>query len=82
VTDTTNLLTAPQAAARLGMHRHSIDRVIRSGRLHAIRIGREYLLDVEDVEAFARTYSGRTGRPAGRKDGYQRTRRWGKAPAE
>ncbi|MER6304766.1 helix-turn-helix domain-containing protein [Streptomyces sp. NPDC001739] len=46
-----------QVAEHLGLHVRTIRNYVRDGRLHAVRIGKQYRIAHEDLEAF-------TGRPA------------------
>jgi excisionase family DNA binding protein len=46
------LLTIPQAAAYLACSVWSVRNLIRQKRLTKIRIGRKYLLDISDLNAF------------------------------
>jgi excisionase family DNA binding protein len=48
----TSYLTASQTAERLGVSRMTVNRLIRSGALSAIRPGRNYVLEAQVVEQY------------------------------
>ena len=54
---TEELYSVDQVAARLGLHVRTVRNYVRNGRLRAVRIGRQYRIAREDLEAL-------TGRPA------------------
>ncbi len=58
------VVTAEQAARRLGVTRLTVYKYIRQGRLPATRQGRSYVVRLEDVAALRRTLRPRRGRPA------------------
>ena len=66
------LLTVPQAAARLGLHRSRVFRLVRDGRLPAERHGRDWLIRESDLDAFA-AKPRKPGRPPWRKATPDRT---------
>jgi len=50
-TDTTSLTVGPkEAAARLGLGRVAVYRLLREGRLPAVRVGRHYRIPVRALE--------------------------------
>ncbi|NYI86743.1 excisionase family DNA binding protein [Amycolatopsis endophytica] len=51
------LYTVEQVAQRLGLHVRTVRNYVRDGRLNAVRIGKQYRIAREDLDAF-------TGRPA------------------
>ncbi|MFG1797180.1 helix-turn-helix domain-containing protein [Nocardia sp. NPDC049149] len=53
---TERLYSVEQVAERLGLHVRTIRNYVRDGRLNAVRIGKQYRIAHEDLEAF-------TGRP-------------------
>ncbi|MFJ9470468.1 helix-turn-helix domain-containing protein [Streptomyces caniferus] len=53
---TDSLYSVEQVAERLGLHVRTIRTYVRDGRLPAVRIGKQYRIAHEDLEAF-------TGRP-------------------
>lgn len=67
----TELLTVAQVAARLGLTRFHVARLIQAGRLKAIKPGHDYLIDADDLAAFQRRP---VGRPTGSKDSKPRKR--------
>jgi excisionase family DNA binding protein len=48
-----NLYTVEQAAERLQLHRKTVLRMIRDGRLKAVRIGKAYRISGDDLDAVA-----------------------------
>jgi excisionase family DNA binding protein len=46
------IITAPVAAAEKGVHRNSVHRAIREGRLKAYRSGKTYLIRRRDLDAW------------------------------
>ncbi|MEW2439811.1 helix-turn-helix domain-containing protein, partial [Streptomyces caniferus] len=57
---TDSLYSVEQVAERLGLHVRTIRNYVRDGRLPAVRIGKQYRIAHEDLEAF-------TGRPVTRR---------------
>ena len=55
------LYSVEQVAARLGLHVRTVRHYVRDGRLKAVRIGKQYRIAREDLEAF-------TGRPVAPTD--------------
>jgi excisionase family DNA binding protein len=45
-----DVLTAPEAAARKGVHRNSVLKAIRAGQLEARKSGKSWLIDRQSVE--------------------------------
>lgn len=60
---TNDLLTLPQAATALGMDRSAVFRVVKAGKLPAVRIGRDWLVTRADVEAYRVAPKHAGGRP-------------------
>lgn len=58
-----NMLTTREAAERLGVTQSWVRRLIRDGRLAGTKHGRDYLIKVGDLEAFAQLPREKTGRP-------------------
>lgn len=46
------LFTADEVAERLGLHVRTVRNYVRDGRLHAVRIGKQYRIARADLEAF------------------------------
>ncbi|MGH9110021.1 MAG: helix-turn-helix domain-containing protein [Acidimicrobiales bacterium] len=44
------VLTIAEAAARLGIHRQTLRAAIERGDLHAVRVGRRWLIPVAAIE--------------------------------
>jgi excisionase family DNA binding protein len=57
----THLVSTAEAAALVGRHESLIRRFCRQGRIPALRVGRFWVLDVDDVRRFFATE-----RPVGR----------------
>ena len=55
---TQELFSVEQVAVKLGLHVRTVRNYVRDGRLKAVRIGKQYRIAAEDLEAF-------TGLPAG-----------------
>jgi excisionase family DNA binding protein len=53
-------ITATQAAKQLGVHRETVRRDIKRGKLRAVKPGGEYLLDPAQLEGYT---PGKPGRP-------------------
>jgi len=49
------LYSVEQVADRLGLHVRTIRNYVRAGRLKAVRIGKQYRISREDLEAFTGT---------------------------
>ena len=60
---TTTFLASSEAAEILGIHHMAIQRLLRYGKLPAEKIANRWLLRRTDVEAFAKTYVPKIGRP-------------------
>ena len=60
---TTTFLASSEAAEMLGIHHMAIQRLLRDGKLPAEKIANRWLLRRTDVEAFAKTYVPKIGRP-------------------
>jgi excisionase family DNA binding protein len=56
-------LTTAEAAARLGVTPTRIRQLCLEGRLPCTKAGRDWVIRVEDLEAFQKLPPGRTGRP-------------------
>ena len=46
------LYSVEQVAAKLGLHVRTVRNYVRDGRLKAVRIGKQYRVSAEDLEAF------------------------------
>lgn len=57
-----NLISVAQAGEVLGLQRDRVSRLIREGRISAVKIGRAYVIDRAEVERFAQLPR-RAGRP-------------------
>ena len=64
------LLSTVEVAARLNIHRVSVSRLVRSGKLPAQRVGNSWVVVEEDLVELEKNYEGRRGRP--RKDSAQK----------
>jgi excisionase family DNA binding protein len=59
------VITAPLAAAEKGVHRNSVHRAIKDGRLKAIRSGKSWLIRRRDMDAWQVIGHRPVGRPNG-----------------
>ncbi|MDA8218568.1 MAG: helix-turn-helix domain-containing protein [Dehalococcoidales bacterium] len=50
-----DLLTVPEVARHLGLHTQTVYRLLSSGNLKGVRIGRVWRVRRQSVEAFRRT---------------------------
>lgn len=55
----TNLITVAKAAALLGVTPRRVQALISLGRLKALRLGRDYLIDPHDLQILERRPPGR-----------------------
>lgn len=69
---TDDLLTAAQAAQRLGLSLRQVQDLAKEGRLPAIRPGKEWLFRAAEIDALPARRS--VGRPAGARDQRPRKR--------
>jgi excisionase family DNA binding protein len=58
------LYSVEQVAERLGLHVRTVRKYVRDGRLRAVRIGKQYRIAREDLDAF----TGRVAAPTVRND--------------
>lgn len=58
------LLTLREAAAHLGITADTLRAQIRRERLRATKLGRDWLVEADEVARYERTSLGRSGRPA------------------
>src|ERR1043165_4518982 len=65
---TQELYSVEEVAERLGLHVKTVRAYVREGRLHAVRIGKQYRIARADLEAL-------TGRPAAALDAGVRRQR-------
>ncbi len=61
------LYSTEEAARLLRIHHMSVCRIIRSGRLPALKIGRTWVVNEEDLDELQKSYQGGKGRPPKRK---------------
>jgi excisionase family DNA binding protein len=54
--DVSELISLPEAAERLGLHRATVNDMVLSGRLRGYRLGPHWYLRRSDVDTFHRTY--------------------------
>lgn len=48
-------MTLPQAARRIGVGRQYLHEMVTRGRIPAMRVGRGFIVSVEDVDKFNKT---------------------------
>jgi excisionase family DNA binding protein len=58
-------IPASEAARSLGISPKSLGRLVRQGRLSAVKIANRWLIDKTTLENFSQTYIGKKGRPKG-----------------
>ena len=58
-----DVVSASDAAVRLGVHPETVKRLCRQGALPASKFGRSWLIRRTDLERFAESYRGAPGRP-------------------
>jgi excisionase family DNA binding protein len=61
------LLTTSQAAAELGITANRVAKLIRAGRLKAVKVGRDWLIEARALEAVRERKPGNPHRKSGRK---------------
>jgi excisionase family DNA binding protein len=59
-----NYADVDQVSKRLGIHPESVRRLIRDGKLPAIKFGNKWLVEKSVLEQFASGYDGRPGNKA------------------
>jgi excisionase family DNA binding protein len=59
------LLSASEAAKKLGVHSKTVSRLMRLQKLDAVKVANRWLVDEASFEQFAKTYVGKEGRPKG-----------------
>jgi len=59
------LISSHEAADRLHVHHKTISRLMRQGKLGAVKVANRWLLEESALERFAKTYAGKKGRPKG-----------------
>src|SRR5713226_7845553 len=60
-----DLYSVDQVAARLGLHVRTVRNYVRDGRLKAVRIGKQYRIAREDLEALTGHPAAASGSPSG-----------------
>jgi excisionase family DNA binding protein len=60
-----NFAPASEASKRLEITHKSLQRLIRQGKLPAIKIANRWLIDKTALEKFSQTYIGKKGKPKG-----------------
>lgn len=59
------LVAASEAAKRLRVHPKTVSRLMRQGKLDAVKVANRWLIQEATFDSFARTYVGKKGRPKG-----------------
>jgi excisionase family DNA binding protein len=59
------IYSTDQVAQMLGVHRHTVQRLIRSGELGAIKVGRRLRITDEQLKAFVQRQQIQATRPEG-----------------
>ena len=71
-------LTTTQAALLLSIDPKSAGLLVRQGKLPAVKISNRWLIPRKELEAFAKTYEGRRGRPRVKRKYTKRSPTWNK----
>jgi excisionase family DNA binding protein len=59
------LVAASEAAKRIGVHHKTMSRLMREGKLKAVKVANRWLIEQSVLDRFAKTYVGKKGRPKG-----------------
>ena len=59
------LVSASEAARRLGVHPKTVWRLIRRGQLDGVQLVGRWLVQEDSLESLSTTYVGKKGRPKG-----------------
>ena len=59
------LVSASEAAVRLNVHHKTIARLMRIGKLPAVKIANRWLMEEGVLNTFCEIYDGKKGRPKG-----------------
>jgi excisionase family DNA binding protein len=59
------LVSASEAANKLGVHLKTASRLMREQKMGAIKVANRWVVDEATLEEFAKTYVGKKGRPKG-----------------
>ena len=59
------LLSASEAAKKLGVHSKTASRLMRLQKMGAIKVANRWVVDEASLEQFAKTYVAKEGRPKG-----------------
>ena len=59
------LITAHEAAEELRIHRVTVDRLLREGKLTGVKLANRWLIDQSSLDNFRQHYIGKKGRPKG-----------------
>lgn len=62
-----DMVSLPEAAERLGVHRATVNDMVQSGRLHGRREGAHWFISRDDLDEFASTYVRPRNAPPRRK---------------
>ena len=75
-TFTATYLASSEAAEMLGIHHMAIQRLLRDGKLPAVKIANRWLVSREFVEQMAKTYHAQAGRPRTKRKYTKRSPIW------
>jgi excisionase family DNA binding protein len=67
--DKLQLVTASEAARRLGIHPKSLGRLFRKGKIDGIKLANRWLIEEATLEMFSKDYVSKKGRPKGYRPG-------------
>ena len=59
------VLTTSEVAEKLGVHPKTISRLIRQGKISAVKLANRWIVEEATFESFGEKYVGKRGRPSG-----------------
>lgn len=62
------VLTLKEAEERIGVSHVTLQKQAQKGALHAVLVGMQWLVTVEEIDRYAREHKGKPGRPRKRPD--------------
>jgi excisionase family DNA binding protein len=57
MTETPTLLTIPEAAERLRVHRNTLLKLLQRGELGSVRIGKRRLIPAQEIDRFIKNHT-------------------------
>lgn len=77
MSESDRLVGLPEAAHAIGVHRATLNEMVRDGRVRAERVGAHWFLSVEEFERLKATYVRPKNSPR-RREGLAAAERWGR----